>query len=135
MQCCGVGVCSQLGTDARITHRPRHQRQRLEMLDTGIDRRKKGKDKVHWLPVYSVKIQGLVQPQECAGDVIEPAYPGMGQGDPVTDAGRAKALAFQQRIDHIIEVEAEGRDCDLPQILKESLLARRLAGDLHGRRF
>lgn len=104
------------------------------MLDPGVLRREKRKDKVDRLPVDSVKVDRFFQPHENTDNPIKSADAGVGQRDAVAHARGAKAFALLQGVHGLRDIEPV--DClrNLCQILEKSLLARRMAHDPDGGR-
>ena len=95
VQDCWRVIRPQLCADVRISQCPRNQSKRLEVIHTGIDRRKKCKDKINRLAVYGVKFQWFFETDEQATNLFDALQPRMRQGDPVANACGAEHFSFE----------------------------------------
>ena len=104
------------------------------MFDTGILRREQGEDQINGLAIECVEVERLFETQKNPDNMVKPVDARMGQRNPVAHTRGAEAFAFLKRIDGFRCVEPIDGMGDLTQILKETLLARRVAHNADRRR-
>ena len=80
--------------------------QRLEVVGAGALRREQQEEQVDRLAVEGLEVDRLVEAREQAEQAVELRQLAVRDGDAVADAGRAEALALQQRLEDRALVEA-----------------------------
>jgi hypothetical protein len=93
------------------------------VFDTCIFGRKEGEGDIYWLAIDGVKIERLFQDQKDPTDLVKAVEAGMGQGNAVPYAGRAKALPVQESLNRRLGRQAIRGLGHLGNFLKQALFA------------
>ena len=92
---------AQLLRHRRIAQDAGDPRQRLQMIGAGALRREQHEDEVDRLVVERIEIDRAREPRKDADQPVERAQLAVRDGDALADAGRAQALALQQRVEDL----------------------------------